>query len=59
MIQYFFHKEKGGKMAGYSRKFSSIEQALKETIKDLGRDKIKELKQSEGIEGSCYCESQS
>ena len=29
-------------MAGYSRKFSSIEQALKETIKDLGKDKIKE-----------------
>lgn len=29
-------------MAGYSRKFSSIEQALKETIKDLGKDAIKE-----------------
>ena len=28
-------------MAGYARKFSSIEQALKETIKDLGGENIK------------------
>ena len=39
-------------MARNSRKFSSIEQALKETIKDLGKDKIKETIKSlkEGYE---------